>query len=90
MFDNTRSGAPAAPVVSRPHPHLNDVEAGFTFEIAQMREDFGDLFRRLEYKRAPDERAPFTVDGRWLAIAKTHLQEGMMALSRAVERPVGF
>ena len=69
---------------------LNDVEAGFYAEVEQMREDFADLFRRLEYKRAPDERSPFTIDGRWAAIAKTQLQQGMMALDRAILRTKAF
>jgi hypothetical protein len=30
------------------------------------------------------------IDKRWLAIAKTDLQKGMMALVRAVARPEGF
>jgi len=29
-------------------------------------------------------------DHRWLAVAETHLQQGFMALKRAVERPEGF
>jgi len=29
-------------------------------------------------------------DRRWLAIAKTHLQEGLMAAVRAIARPEGF
>ena len=29
-------------------------------------------------------------DRRWLAIAKTHLQEGIMAAVRTVARPEGF
>lgn len=29
-------------------------------------------------------------DRRWLAIAKTHLQEGIMAAMRAIARPEGF
>jgi hypothetical protein len=29
-------------------------------------------------------------DGRWIAIAQTHLQQGLMALTRAVARPDGF
>lgn len=30
------------------------------------------------------------VDARWLAIAKTDLQKGFMALTRAVAKPTGF
>lgn len=30
------------------------------------------------------------VDPRWLAIGKTHLQEGLMALTRAIAQPTFF
>ena len=30
------------------------------------------------------------VDRRWLAIGRTHLQEGLMAVVRAIARPEGF
>lgn len=29
-------------------------------------------------------------DGRWIAIGVTHLQQGFMALTRAVAKPTGF
>lgn len=31
-----------------------------------------------------------TVDRRWVAIARTHLQEGFMALTRSVAKPESF
>jgi hypothetical protein len=33
---------------------------------------------------------PVTVDGRWLSIAKTDLQKGIMALIRSVAQPTTF
>ena len=30
------------------------------------------------------------IDHRWVAIGKTHLQEGLMALTRAVAKPASF
>lgn len=30
------------------------------------------------------------IDQRWVAIGRTHLQEGLMALTRAIARPEGF
>ena len=30
------------------------------------------------------------IDKRWVAIARTHLQEGFMALTRAIARPTSF
>lgn len=35
------------------------------------------------------ERGP-AYDKRWVSIAKTHLQQGMMAMVRAIARPEGF
>jgi len=29
-------------------------------------------------------------DGRWVAVGKTHLQQGLMALTRAVAKPEFF
>lgn len=39
---------------------------------------------------AESERLLATEPGRWAAIAKTHLQEGLMALTRAVAQPTFF
>jgi hypothetical protein len=41
--------------------------------------------------RMLDEVASFPdVDMRWLAVARTHLQEGFMFVKRAIARPEGF
>lgn len=40
------------------------------------------VLRRLEALQS-DQRT----DGRWLAIAKTHLEQGFMAMNRAVFKP---
>jgi hypothetical protein len=34
--------------------------------------------------------APGNIDQRWVAIGTTHLQQGLMALTRAVARPTSF
>lgn len=36
------------------------------------------------------ERLEFVADGRWLAIAKTDIQKGFMALGRSIARPEGY
>ena len=36
------------------------------------------------------EGVPLVADGRWLAIAKTDIQKGFMALGRAIARPEGY
>jgi hypothetical protein len=43
------------------------------------------VLRRVEYLGQPG--TGFTVDGRWAAIARTHFQEGFMALNRAIFQP---
>ncbi len=35
-------------------------------------------------------RATPNVDGRWCSIGETHLQQGLMALARAVAKPTTF
>lgn len=37
-----------------------------------------------------DELAKKDVDGRWLAIGRTHIEQGFMAINRAVFKPVRF
>jgi len=34
--------------------------------------------------------APGNIDQRWVSLGQTHLQEGLMALTRAVARPTTF
>jgi hypothetical protein len=38
----------------------------------------------------PLDESPVEVDGRWVSIGVTHLQQGFMALTRAVARPTTF
>lgn len=35
-------------------------------------------------------RTQSNIDQRWLSIAETHLQQGMMALVRSIAKPEGF
>ena len=46
--------------------------------------DLGEFFDRLE------KQTDIELDKRWLAIAKTDLQKGFMALTRAVAKPDFF
>ena len=48
------------------------------------------LLRRLDYLTPHPDYAPasgMACDPRWLAIARTHFEEGFMALNRAVFQP---
>ena len=42
------------------------------------------------FESDPADDRPVKADGRWLAIAKTQLQQGFMALARSIARPEGF
>ena len=41
-------------------------------------------------KKRTEYREPASPDGRWVAIARTHFQEGLMALVRSVAKPESF
>lgn len=60
--------------------------------VNQFKQDEERLLRELDKLAAADiaasersELAPY--DPRWLAVARTHFQEGFMALNRAVFQP---
>lgn len=44
----------------------------------------------LEQDMRAAAKAQIACDVRWVAIGRTHLQEGLMALKRSVENPQGF
>lgn len=58
---------------------LSEEEILLINRIKDTKRDVGVLWR--EVSQNPN------VDQRWLAIAKTHIQEGFMALVRAVTKP---
>lgn len=49
-----------------------------------------ELGARIETQVESMEMQGVTVDQRWVAIGKTHLQQGLMALVRAVAKPESF
>lgn len=55
-------------------------------EVINAIKKFGDGLGAMvaELAERPD------IDKRWLGIAATHLQQGLMAASRSVARPTGF
>jgi hypothetical protein len=63
---------------------LSQDEIDLMTEIKAKGEDLGALCDRLTSALHP------ATDGRWVAIAKTHLQQGIMALVRAVAKPESF
>jgi hypothetical protein len=66
----------------RGYRNLSDGEIQDINSIKAMGEQLGFLIERLQELN--------TVDQRWVAIGKTHLQEGMMALTRAIAKPESF
>jgi hypothetical protein len=75
---------------------LSQPEIDLMNEIKQKGAEMGDLVARLESVQvsagvAALEGGPeVKVDGRWVSIGKTHLQQGLMALTRAVAQPTFF
>ena len=61
---------------------LNQHEIDLMNEIKQKGAEVGALIDRLQDSGS--------IDGRWLAIGKTDLQKGFMALTRAVAKPDFF
>lgn len=56
-------------------------------EIALMNEIKA---KGLELQALLERAGAAGADGRWLAIGTTHLQQGLMAVTRAVAKPEGF
>lgn len=67
---------------------LTAVDISKMNEVKALAEEVGDLINGLETASAlPRGMEP---DKRWLAIAKTQLQQGFMALTRAIAKPETF
>jgi hypothetical protein len=63
---------------------LNATEIGRMNEIKTLGAKLGELIEALEIEGSA------SADTRWVAIAKTNLQQGLMALTRAVAKPEFF
>jgi len=61
---------------------LSDGEVALINEIKAVGARVGELVKDIDSRTS--------VDHRWAAIAKTQLQEGFMALTRAVAQPTNF
>ena len=61
---------------------LTQEEINLMNEVKQKGVELGDLFEKLEKIE--------NIDKRWLSIGKTDLQKGLMATTRAIERPAFF
>jgi hypothetical protein len=63
---------------------LNEEEIARMNEIKDLGGQLGALIQHLEIQGSA------VADPRWVAIGKTHLQQGLMALTRAVAKPEFF
>lgn len=61
---------------------LTEREIDFMNHVKAYANELGDMFERLSQESE--------IDKRWLAIAKTQLQQGFMALTRSIARPTSF
>ena len=74
---------------------LNQDEIDLMNEIKETGVQLGKLVEKVVAANAAGEAAgdsaPYDADAyRWASIAKTHLQQGVMALTRAVAKPEFF
>lgn len=67
----------SAPIIGYRDLSAGDVDLINTIKQAEL--DLGELWRRLSQDG--------DLDKRWLAVAKTHFQEGFSAFVRAVAQP---
>jgi len=67
------------------HRELSENELQVINDLKDMANVLGDYLADINQTKETLE-----IDQRWLAIGKTHLQEGFMALTRAIAKPKGF
>ena len=61
---------------------LSQAEIDAMNEIKAMGEQIGELVKKL--------RSQDGLDQRWVSIGATHMQEGLMAMTRGVAQPTSF
>ena len=64
---------------------LSELEIALMNKIKEKGVELDSLIRDLGESEGPTKANP-----RWLAIGKTHLQEGLMALTRSIAKPDFF
>ena len=73
---------------------LNQVEIDLMNKIKAKGAELGDLVAELRshagQETFEDEPTKMALDQRWISIGATHLQEGLMALTRGVAKPTFF
>jgi hypothetical protein len=72
---------------------LNDTEIDLINEVKQAGANLGSLLDRISSLSNTDKAdgdPVIEIDPRWLAMARTDLQVGIMKLVRSIARPQGF
>lgn len=70
---------------------LSQEEIDLMNRIKAAAEAVGALLKDIPYGNPGGGDAPAgCADARWYAIARTHLQEGFMALTRSIAKPTSF
>lgn len=59
-------------------------------KVKALAEDCNTLIKSLEFLNQVSEDFPMGIDKRWLAIGTTQLQQGFMAVNRAIAQPTTF
>lgn len=81
-YDFAPQATPKDTQIHKGYRQLNQVELALVDEIKSLGNvTISGLIDRLVANGA---------DARWIAIARTNLQQGLMALTRAVTKPEGF
>lgn len=68
---------------------LSEQEIALMNEAKTLAEQVGAFVEKVQLKVSGDDPA-ITIDPRWLAIGRTDLQTGFMALIRSIARPTNF
>lgn len=70
---------------------LTQAEIDLMNRIKATANDVSALLKDISYGNPGGGEAPEGIaDARWYAIARTHLQEGFMALTRSIAKPTSF
>ena len=74
----------------RGYRDLTQQEIDLMNEGKALAEQVGAYCEKVKNLAPPAAQANITIDGRWLAIGVTHLQQGFMAVIRSIARPTTF
>lgn len=72
---------------SLPVPGYRPQSEGRVALVSAFKYDEERLLRKLDGLAQDAQMTPPLVDGRWLAIGRTHLEQGFMAINRSIFQP---